>query len=425
MDKINLEISSKKKNRVIVLFFIILSIGMLTGNVRLAGRMAMSNVFQIMGFVIILPVALKYLRNKDYIFIIGYILSSLFANLYVFSRYLVKPNITHFIFFLINIFTIIFFLRYSEKVKEVKFLITTYKVGILILIVYLLFQMVVEYFIEHHGYLSFGFDDKSHAVMICSFGAFFCLRWFKSIFRYILSAVFVILSLLTASKLAIVFVLFWGIALFLTRKQLSRIIRNNTDGLGLLRFYISVLLLISIIFGLLFFFYKNSDSFYIFDRLRDDNLSSGEISGSTESHLLLIWYGLESKFKDIVTFLFGIGPGNFSNFIFSNMSNIDYSKFQFLDPTGFVAISQGRMPMHSVHFSILSEFPIFIFVSYVWLFVSILKESICKKEYIMVLFFLSFIITTTFYSTHNEMIYYFIVLYFVITSFTKGKLKYN
>ena len=70
MDKINLEISSKKKNRVIVLFFIILSIGMLTGNVRLAGRMAMSNVFQIMGFVIILPVALKYLRNKDYIFII-------------------------------------------------------------------------------------------------------------------------------------------------------------------------------------------------------------------------------------------------------------------------------------------------------------------------------------------------------------------
>ncbi|MFS9604936.1 hypothetical protein, partial [Klebsiella pneumoniae] len=100
----------------------------------------------------------------------------------------------------------------------------------------------------------------------------------------------------------------------------------------MIRFYISVLLLISIIFGLLFFFYKNSDSFYIFDRLRDDNLSSGEISGSTESHLLLIWYGLESKFKDIVTFLFGIGPGNFSNFIFSNMSNIDYSKFQFLDP---------------------------------------------------------------------------------------------
>lgn len=33
---------------------------MLTGNIRLVGRRAMSNVFQIRGFVIILPVALKY-----------------------------------------------------------------------------------------------------------------------------------------------------------------------------------------------------------------------------------------------------------------------------------------------------------------------------------------------------------------------------
>ncbi len=411
---------SNKKDKVIICFLIILSIGMLTGNVRLAGRMALSNVFQIAGFIIIFPVTLRYLQKKDIIFIIGYTISSLFANLYVFSRYSVKPNFAHFIFFFINIFIIVFFFRYSEKIKDVQKLINTYKFSIFILLVYLLFQLVIEYFIEHRGYLFFGFDDKSHAVMICSFGAFFCLRWFKSIFRYILSATFIILSLLTASKLAIVFAFFWMIAILLTRKQLSNIIRNNSDGLGLLRFYISMILLIFIIIGLIFFFYKNSSSFYIFDRLKDDNFASGELSGSTESHLLLIRYGIESKFNDIVTFIFGIGPGNFSNFVFSSLTSIDYSRFQMLDPTGFNAITQGRMPMHSVHFSIFSEFPIFIFASYVWLIISILKKAFCKKEYIMLLFFLSLIITTTFYSTHNEMIYYYIIIYFIITSFSKN-----
>lgn len=408
--------SSPRHLKQFIFFLVVYAIGMLLGTVMLSSTLSLSYVFLGVATLIALPISVSYLRLKDYFLYFVFELLIIFGTLSSMVAFGVPATSAHILFFSINIYLIFFVYRYVtvEYVKDV--LDIVYKRVALLLLCYFSLHAFYEIIVLKRGYIFLGFDDKSHAVIIASFLAFICLKLFKGVVRYIYSFGFLIIAALTASKFVAIFAAFFIFAVFTTLKAFIADIRNNRDGWGALRFYLSLIVLLAIIAIGFRFILTHMNYFYVLNRLQGD---VGGRSGSTEGHFLLIGYGVRAKFANFCTLLFGIGPGEFSNVISSVNAHVDLSQFSALDPTGFAAILRGVMPMHSVIFSIFVEFPFPLFIAFVILMFNIFTRLFKNQDYVMLSFFVGFMMCTSLYSTHDELIYYFILYFMMSTSFSK------
>ncbi|STO36074.1 Uncharacterised protein [[Flavobacterium] thermophilum] len=394
-----------KFKHLLVFSILLINVGLLFGY-KLQGRFAVSNVFQILSFIFMIPVFLKTFKLKHYIQIIAFVATILGASWLMSIIYDYTFKVENFVFFLICFIQLIciYSLANSEENESIlPLVIKVQKTLIIPVCLYLLFYAANDVFKLGLPNSSFGFDDKSHAVIILQFYAFITFSLIKSNMKYIISLIFLGLSLLTISRLAVIFLPFYIIALII---NLSK---NNKNFLQVYFKFIFVSTVLSL--GIIFLI-KNQDYFKVFERV--NSVQSIEDSDSTLAHIQLIKYGVLLKFDNLANFLLGVTPGGFAPVLAK--SDINFSSFFVIDPAAYRAIYLGIAPMHSTHFSIFTEFPIYIFVIYLVLLYKIAKNLLKKKLWVESLFFFGFLISTTFYSTHNELLFYGILIYLIIVS---------
>ena len=235
---------------------------------------------------------------------------------------------------------------------------------------------------------NFGFDDKSHAVFFCAFYAFLALKLLRGKYKFIISIIFILLSLMTISRLVVFFLPFYIVMFcwyaFKTRNAALRLI-------------IIVLLISTSVFVA----YQSSSFFHVFRR------TAGGASGSTREHLDLIRATLLLKFENPSNLVFGIGAGNFGGII--NMTDIE--SYMNNSSSSQYSTAGAAIPAHSTHAQILLEFSIVIVAVYFWFLWRIWAGNLRNKNFTELCFFVPLMGAVVFYSTHNEVLYWMMLLY--------------
>lgn len=401
---------SIKYKTLIFIALIFINIGLLF-DYKIVSRLAVSNIFQVIAMCILLPVILKNFRLKEYINILFFIAGFLAAILSIHHFYNIGAKIPYFLFFFLAYVQLLFIYVVVKKEKSKSYLeefLKSYKIVILPILAYCIGYAIYGFIILKEQYMTFGFDDKSHAVILLMFYAFFSLKLIKSNFKFLISIIFCVLALTTISRLAFIFLPFYLLALF------PQIFKNINNFLQL---YIRLLIVVLLVGGATYYIVNNPQYFQVLNRINN----TGVTADSTSSHMLLIQYGLKLKFENICNFIFGITPGGFSNVLIN--SKIDVSEFAYLDPTAYLVMLKGNAPMHSTHIQILAEFPIWVFITYIILLATILKKLISKRMWLETMFFVAFLIAITFYSTHNELLFYSILTYLMFISYLSKSKK--
>jgi len=378
-------------------------VGLLFGY-KVGGRLAVSNLFQVFSIVVSIPIILKYFRFKDYLFLTWSITFMCISAFFVSLIYSYEFSATHFIFFNMAFLTLqtIYVVNRRENVKGVFEKVV--KILIVPSFLYLLFVGLIDVVVKGAPYSYFGFDDKSHAVIVLCFYAFMSLKLIKSNFKFIISAAFMILAFLTGSRLVFIFTCFYILPLISNLFSLKK-------ARTLLNFYFRVIMGLFIVFGVTAFIINNSDSFKVLERISSQNSNSSE---STSAHMELIKYGARLKIDNPANFIFGVTPGGFSPVL--ARSDINFAEFSLIDPKGYEKILTGEAPMHSTHMSIITEFSLFHAFYYLLLLGYILKGLLKNKLKTETLFYISLLICTTFYSSSNELFFYFIVSHLIVIS---------
>ena len=389
-----------KYKHLLFLFFILNGIGLLFGY-KLSGRLAVSNIFQVISLVVLIPLVLKYYRLKDYVtfvLLIGLMVSAGCGILFIYDYFI---NASHFIFFTLSFLSLqaVYVISKHEDIKSIVINAT----GKLIIptLLYLSYMGAVDIFLKGAPYSYFGFDDKSHAVIVLCFYAFVSLTLMKSNMKFIVSIAFMILGFLTGSRLVFIFLLFYILPILVKLFSIKRAKRY-------LDFYFRVSLGALILFGVTYLIINNPQLFKVLERVSSDNGASAD---STQAHLYLIKYGILLKASNIFNFVFGVTPGGFASVLAD--SKINFSEFGLIDPRGYAKIFTGETPMHSTLFSFFTEFSLIHFIFYVCLLVFIVKGLVRNKYRTELLFFVGMLIATTFYSSNNEMFFYFILFYLI------------
>ncbi len=353
---------------------------------KLAGRFAVSNVCQILGFLVLLPEILRNITRK-FLAWFFFLPSSMFLSMFVLSLYyknefLVKlPHVAFFTLMLTYVGYFVIMLNRNVNIREnIEF---AYKITIIPAFIYLSI-LGIGNAISGVTVSRFGFDDKSHAVFFCAFYAFLALKYMKGDYKLIVSIIFMVLSLMTASRLVVPFLPFY---LFILCKHAFK-----SKNMAYKIFITSILILI------ITFLAVNANFFYVYSRVTTDNSA-----GSTREHLDLIRSTLQMKFENVFNLILGTGPGNFGDL------------FQYTDIKSYMqkthSSSRGTIPAHSSHAQIFLEFSIVVFIAYLWFLYRIFIGNWKNKNILELCFYIPFISAVVFYSTHNEVLYWMILLY--------------
>lgn len=135
---------------------------------------------------------------------------------------------------------------------------------------------------------------------------------------------------------------------------------------------------------------------------------------ASSAHTLLLEIGIRQKFQDIWLFIFGGGAGNFH---LISSRDPDYNLLIATDPalsggatslTGFL-----HTPAHSVWISSLVEFPLFIWFPCVLYAVILVSKFIVWREWGVVIYCAGLIGSIMFYSEHNNVLFYAIIIWIV------------
>ena len=146
-----------------------------------------------------------------------------------------------------------------------------------------------------------------------------------------------------------------------------------------------------------------------------DRVSSMEAvadNDSTNAHSLLIYKGIELKLSNVGNFVFGISPGSFGDILVNPHSDVDYTELKNTDPNFINEAKKGKAPIHSTHLAFFVEYPIIIFVFYLFYNFYVAYRLVVHKLYFEVLFYIPFMISVLLYSSHNKF-YYFVVYLFI------------
>ncbi|WP_379970616.1 hypothetical protein [Ectobacillus sp. sgz5001026] len=399
--------------RLLIISLLLLNIGMLFGQ-KIEGRLAYSNVFQILSILVLIPITIKVFQKRDYVFVTLNICMMAIGALWISNVYETEIQMAHIIFFLVMIIYISTLFSLINKYKIQQAILAVYKYITIPICLYFCLFAVEELFIQKSGYISLGFDDKSHAAILCAFFAFMSLVLFTSSIRFVLSLMFMVLSLLTISRFSLIFLaLYIPVFLYNFVTSSKKLLEENRKS-KYVTLYIQFLLFLGTTVFASLFVIQNQSMFGVFTRAE-----AGGDNGSTTGHMLLIQYGLQIKFQNLMNLIFGITPGEYS--LVATHAGIDLSKFAMLDPTGYQAMLLGLMPMHSSHLSFFVEFPLLFFITYLFLLVTIFVGLVKKKRIIELFFFVGFVIATSFYSSHNELFFYSIFVYLLTISALPSK----
>lgn len=359
---------------------------------KIGGRFAVTNVFQILGFIMLMPDMLRHMTSKFIMWVLLLLASQVFSAFIMSIVYNETSTlrIAHIGFFTLMGTYIAYFvnrLNYGGGGGYKRTIETVYKLTIIPFFVY--FSAIGYHNAIHRILISnFGFDDKSHAVFFCAFYAFLALKLLRGKYRFVVSAIFMILSLMTISRLVIFFLPFY---IFMFCKYAFNM-KNAAY---------KILIVTFLLVAVLFVAYQSSSFFHVFRR------AAGGASGSTRGHLDLINAALELKIDSVWNFVFGIGPGNFGGLL--TMTDIK----SYLNTSIHASYSEAvaLIPAHTTHIQIFLEFSIVIFIAYFWFIWRIFTGNLKRRNLTELCFYIPLMTGVFFYSTHNEVLYWMMLLY--------------
>ncbi len=241
---------------------------------------------------------------------------------------------------------------------------------------------------------SFGMDDKSHTAVLFSCEAYILIRFFGAKLDCFVALVLLSLTVMTISRESVFFVPAILIALA----------RRSRFGATLAVAVIASVVAAFVIAGDVIL-----ETFSLADRLSSVQAATG---GSTVAHLLLIQSALEMKFTDVWSFLFGIGPGNYSKALATFQTLLP--QIQANDPLLAEGAQLGTSPMHSVPASLLLDMNVALFLLCVHFAFKALRYLVRTRKTVDLIFALGLLAASTFYSLHNKPYIYLIVTTLVL-----------
>ncbi|MFC7404646.1 hypothetical protein [Georgenia alba] len=383
---------TRREARWTAISLIALFVGMFLSQ-KIAGRFAYSNIAQVISLVALLVAFPRAVRPKDVAWVLLAVGGVLVAAFSVYNTYGYQFQPQHTAFFLATCTYLVVWYRATQMADLADVAERAVRKTIVPVFAYLAAQGVLDV-AGGLAWTDLGFDDKSHGAVACVVLAFLCLRLLHSPLKLPLSGGFVLLSLLTASRLPLLAAPFFALAFMFEYRRQRRLADTP------LKVYLCHTTLALGVGAVIAILRANWDSFHVFTRIGPE--ASASAQSSTESHLLLISYGLQVKFENLMNFLFGVTPGGYAGTVYR--SDVDISDLR--GGGGIAAIVDGTAPMHSAHASVFVEFPfpvaILYFALLLWLLVGLLR----RNEITLALLLVGFVAVTTLYSSHNEIFFF-------------------
>jgi len=237
----------------------------------------------------------------------------------------------------------------------------------------------------------FSMDDKSHAAVLFCCLSYIVLRYYDGWFARLLSGGLFAMSMMTLSRLPIVFLP----VLLITLSKRTRY------GWMVATATVCVVAAAFIAFG---------DALTLIFKAVDRLTSVNQVAGdnATAAHLLLIKSALEMKFGDLGAFFFGTGPGNFSKALTS--FPIDIHELQAIDPALVDDARVGRAPMHSTPVSFLLDYNIVVVGVLVFMALRAIRYLVKARRNLELMFFATLFVASMFYSVHNKPYFYLAIV---------------
>ena len=239
-------------------------------------------------------------------------------------------------------------------------------------------------------WLAFGMDDKSQAAVLLCCEAYILIRFFGSGLDRVLGVTLYLATFLTVSRMPVFFLppIFLALCRGSRWAPVGAVIGVALVSVVLAEWGETVKELI-----------------LVYDRL--SSVSTVAADDSTTAHLLLLESALQIKLSDPLTFLLGIGPGNFSKALMS--FPVSLTELQASDPEIVAYASEGRAPLHSMTAQILLDYNFAIFLAYACAVMQFFRYLLRRRNVADLAFGTALILAASFYSLHNKP-YFFLML---------------
>jgi len=383
-----------RARRLVVASTMVITIGMLFGY-KIDERLALSNIAQVVGLILLFVAHPRLLRARDVVLILLGLGSVVLAAVSVSLIYGYRADPLHTAYFLAaTVYLTAVYRACSERGAGAD-VAEGVRRSIPPAAAVLLVTGVLER-TEGAPFISFGFDDNSHAAVAACFLAFASLRFLRTPLRLILAIAFFAAALLTYSRMPFFFAPFLAIAFAVEYRRLRA---EATEAWHVFGAHLLVLAAVAIPVVLA----RNAaEHFTVFERV----LAPGEFTiASTTAHIELLSLGAQLKVDNVWNMLLGVTPGGFAATAVA--SDIDLTTFAVRDPIAYQAMLDGWAPLHSSLGSVLLEFPAWVAVVFVVVVVLTFVRLLRRREWVMAAFLVGLMAATTLYSSHNEI--YFVV----------------
>jgi hypothetical protein len=349
------------------------------------GKLAVSNLTPLVFLLLAIP-SYGVLFNRVNRQVIGFLLMfNLFAwisfLLFMF-RYGWQPNIPVMAFqeieFIFAVLLVCYANRNSDEFRVVA------RIGLLISgVISGLYGLQELLSGESIVVVTFGMDDKSQAAVLFCCQAYILIRYFGGLLDSLVAAALLLLSLVTLSRLPFIFVP----VLFLAMAVRSKF----AAGVAIFALVAGVVAVVSLGDAI-------TQIFRVLDRL--SSVGAVASDDATSAHLILIKTALEMKFTDGMTFVFGIGPGNFAKALTD--FPLPFTALKSADPTLVDAARIGRAPVHSTPLSALLDYNILLFGLLLAMMMRAINHMMVRRQHVELLFFTTLFAASMFYSIHNK-----------------------
>lgn len=386
---VDVDLSERERKTIVIAIFICLVGACLS--FKLVDRLAVSNLAQVLGLLILLMGVPRLLRPKDVALWVLTAAGTLVAAWAMLSIYGYEMQWQYCLFYGLTLLWLLALLQLCRVPERARAVLRAAQLAIPIITVYLAAMLALD-LATGDARRRLGFDDKSHASVYACVLAFAALRVLTTRWRLLIALGLFVISLLTISRLPFIFAPGFLVAFVIEYRKVRREARTPIAVYG------AHLLLLGAFIAPLVLAGNAAEFFASFDRV----FSAGErTDASTQAHMLLLKYAAELKIDNIANAVFGVTPGGFSGVL--TRSGVNVSEFAATDPRGYTRMLEGIAPMHSSTGTILLELPIWIGIAYLGLIVWCFAKLVHVRELVMALMIGSLFIATTFYSSVTEL----------------------